>query len=118
MKFFLPFAPSPEEAEICWEASRTILAETGFPTLRRRIQALAFLREDEARYLQVGVEDGETGEMVLLILRARNAPFYWVCTPRFGLLDLPPLPVPARGTWAVEFGEDREPPRRPAPTGA
>jgi hypothetical protein len=104
MKFFLPFASNPDQAEYCWGASRRILAEAGFPTLRRRIQALAFVRDDEARYLQVGVEEADTGEPVLLILEARNAPFYWVCTPTFGLLALPPLAVPARtGTWAVEF---------------
>jgi hypothetical protein len=107
MKFFLPFADDPVQAEHCWEASRVILAEAGFPTTRRRIQALAFVHEEESRYLQIGVDHAGCGEPVYLIFRARNAPFYWVCTPTFGLLGLPPLAVPARrGTWAVEF--DRE----------
>ena len=108
MKFFLPITADPARAEYCWHASRMILEEAGFPTLPQRIQALAYWREDEARYLQVGVDEPDNGETVLLIFRAANAPFFWICTPTFGLLERPPIAVPARnGTWAVEFsGED------------
>ena len=109
MKYFFPLAESDRRAEYYWRGARRLLEEAGFPTQSRRIHALAFRRGEETRYLQVGVEDGDTGEPVLLIFRAADAPYYWVCTPCHGLLGGAPIAVPDReGTWAVDFGEERE----------
>ncbi len=108
MKFFFPVADSEVDAEACWNVSRMLLADRGFPTAARRILALGFHgHDDEPRWLQVGMELAETGETVQAIFRARRSPFYWVVTPCHGLLEGAPYPVPARrGTFAVEFDED------------
>ncbi|HEX8572008.1 MAG TPA: hypothetical protein VF759_04595 [Allosphingosinicella sp.] len=104
MKYFFPVTSNEARAEFFWERCRDLLADNGFRTTRRRIHALYFRREGEPRIYQVGVQDPDTGELVLLIYRAANAPFYWVCTPGFGLLELAPIPVPASAvTKAVDF---------------
>ena len=123
MKFFFPRAESPRHADAYWCAARLLLREAGFPTEPRRIQAVAFRRGEETRYLQVGMADADSGEEILLIFRAAGTPYYWVCTPFNGLLEGAPIPVPIRdGTWAIDFageearrpGLDRRPAKAPA----
>ena len=107
LRYFFPLAENERRAEYYWRAARLLLREAGFPTEPRRIQAVAFRRGEETRYLQVGMEDGDSGEPVLLSFRAADSPYYWVCTPWHGLLGCAPIPVPDKeGTWAVDFGEE------------
>jgi hypothetical protein len=109
----VPVASSPAIAEWLWTRAREMLAHSGFPTEPRRLAALHFRRGFEAKALQLGVEDSDTGELVLFIFRSANAPFYWVLTPANGLFEGAPIPVPDRpGTWAVEWGEGVEGPVR------
>ena len=105
MKFFFPVAGDEADAEMCWNVSRMLLSDRGFPTTSRRIMALGFHgHDDEPRWLQVGMDLAETGETVQAIFRARRAPFYWVVTGWHGLVEGAPYPVPARrGTFAIDF---------------
>lgn len=45
--------------------------------------------------MQVGVEEEDSGELVLFIFEASDAPIYWVCTICNGLAEGSPMPVPA-----------------------
>lgn len=112
MKFFLPLTPDPGRADFLWEGMRDLLADRGLPTEPRRIHSLFFRAAGEARVLQVGVDDSETGEPILSIYRAANAPFYWVVTPNYGIMEGSPMPVAAEGTRAVLFGPDKSDPSR------
>lgn len=117
MKFFLPLARNPTEAERCWRGIRRLLAARGLPTEERRIHSLYFRVLGKPRVLQVDADDGDTGEWVLAIYRAANAPFYWVVTPAHGIAEGAPMPIAAEGTRAVDFGpKKRDPPRRKRPS--
>ncbi|HEX8644287.1 MAG TPA: hypothetical protein VF702_10290 [Allosphingosinicella sp.] len=112
MKFFIPITSHSGQAERLWNGMRAVLADRGLPTERRRIHSLFFRAEDAPRVLQVGVDDHETGEPVIFIYRAANAPFYWVVTPANGIFGGGPLPVAAEGTRVAEFDRDVEDPSR------
>jgi hypothetical protein len=113
MKFFLPITADQAEAEHLWEGMRLLLASRGLPTDSSRIHSLWFRSEGEPRVLQVGVEDSETFETIVSIYRAANAPFYWVLTPSYGILEGTPMPIATEGTKAVHFDRDLDdPPRR------
>src|SRR4051794_28359741 len=125
MKHLVPVAASAKQAEWLWANAREMLAHAGFPTEPRRLAALYFRRGFETKAFQLGLEDAETGEEILFIFRAADAPFYWVLTASHGLFEGAPIPVPDReDTWAVEFGKaaegplrkKRAPRRRPPPT--
>ena len=112
MKFFIPITSHRGQAERLWNGMRTLLAERGLPTETRRIHSLFFRAEGEPRVLQVGMDDNETGEPVIFIYRAANAPFYWVVTPANGIFGGAPMPVAAEGTRVVPFDEDPLPGRK------
>jgi hypothetical protein len=96
MNFFLPVADDASQAEMLWRGSREMLRMKGFSTRERRIHSLYLERgTGEPRVLQVGVEEEESGEPVLLIFEAADAPFYWVCTISNGLAEGTPIPVSA-----------------------
>jgi len=111
VKFFIPEARTRAQAEFYWEGMRLILEDRGLPTEPRRIHSLWFRAAGEPRILQVGLHDSETGEPIVSIYRAANAPFYWVMTPSYGIMEGGPMPVAAEGTRAVDF--DPDPPPRP-----
>jgi hypothetical protein len=105
MNFFVPLegVPSPAAADDLWHKARTLLAANGFPTATRRFHSLFLTRGGEPRILQVGLDDEDGGDLILLILEAADAPYYWVCT-LYGVLEGVPIPVPAAEVvWAVEF---------------
>ena len=112
MKFFVPQAPDDAQAEYFWQGMRLVLADRGMPTEPRRIHSLFFRAAGEPRVLQVGVEDSETLEPVVTIYRAADAPFYWVVTPAYGIIEGAPMPVAVAGTRAVDFGPARPDPSR------
>jgi len=113
MKFFMPLAGDQSKADELWELARELMEACGFPTEPRRIHSLFFHRGEEPRVFQVDLENDETDDPVLVIFRAADAPFYWVCTMLNGLIDGAPIPVPARTvTRAVEFEPERAEPKR------
>lgn len=107
MNFFIPLAGGGgAKDEHLWRCARDLLHENGFPTRKRRIHALYFWRDAEPRILQVGMEEEISGEPVLMIFRAADAPFYWVCTMTQGVVDGSPIPVPeSRVSCAVGFDD-------------
>lgn len=112
MNFFIPLDGDSSRAEHLWRCARDLLRENGFPTRERRIHALYFWRDAEPRVLQVGLDEEISGEPVLMIFRAADAPFYWVCTMTNGMVDGSPIAVPeSRVSCAVPFDEAAEPRR-------
>jgi hypothetical protein len=105
MKYFFPTISDEKAAEDAWLGARFLPWEHGYPTSPRRILALSYRgHDDEPRWLQVGLERPETGDIIQAIFRSCCSPYYWVLTACHGLLEGAPLPVPARkGTFAVEF---------------
>jgi hypothetical protein len=95
MNFFIPLDGDPSMAETLWRGTRELLRATGFPTRDERIQSLFVSCGPEPRVVQVSIDDEDSGEPVLMIFRAADAPFFWVCTMLQGLAEGPPIPVPA-----------------------
>lgn len=108
MNFFVPLDCGQSKAESLWRAARDMLAEMGFPTRERRIHALFFWRGEHQRILQVGLDEELSGEPVLMIFHASNAPFYWVCTMLNGLVDGSPIAVPESEVVCVQTFDDDE----------
>ena len=112
MKFFMPLADDQSRAGELWELARELMAGCGFPTERRRIHSLFFRRAEVPRVFQVGLENDEAPDPVLIILKAADAPFYWVCTMLNGLIDGAPIPVPSCAVRrVVEFEPERAEPK-------
>jgi len=101
MKFFIPGARDAAEAEGVWQATRTFLAEEGYPTSERRIRRLAFRNRADHFDLEVGghhpgMEDEEPVDgreeneaircTVFVILEASDSDWFYVCLPYRGVL--------------------------------
>jgi len=83
--------------KVIWGAAVSLDLDTGLPTTRRRIQALAPGRDGDWTFLEVGMETPD-GDPVLAIFE--------VCTPRQVVEDGPPDALGlAEGAPVVDFDE-------------
>jgi hypothetical protein len=101
MKFFVPYAAGPADAERFWAAMRARLAdEYGLSTTRRRILAL----ETDRGAIEIG--DGTPShdyeDVVLAILEcAAIDRLYFVFTHIHDELEDPPCPLSLDDKWRV-----------------
>ncbi len=105
MKFFLPHASSPEQAEEVVRAVRIFLAAQDLPPRPPPVGKLDFRHNGGDYALEVGAKHPALGEPVLLILEASTRPCYYVCTPNRGVLRGEPYLVGLPHTRAVPFEE-------------
>ena len=107
MKFFIPNAPSPQEAEHTWEAVRKFEHEqTGWPVAERRIYRLRYRHDGQDLVAEVGQPDALTGETVIAILSSHT---YLVCTLTRGVARGEPILVGKNEVYEVEdFEADNE----------
>lgn len=106
MKFFVPYAASPADAERFWAMMRTHLAdEYGLPATRRRIFALA--TDNGAIAVGDGTPTADYEDVVMAILEcAEIDDFYFVVTCQHDELQDPPYPLCLDDEWrVVEFDE-------------
>lgn len=101
MKFFVPFAAGPTDAERFWAAMRARMArEYDLPTTNRRIFAL----ETDRGAVEVGdgTPSGEYKDKVLAILECADFDdLYFVFTHIHGELEDPPYPMGLDEEWRV-----------------
>jgi len=107
MRFFIPNATSPQEAEHTWEAVRKFEHEqTGWPVAERRIYRLRYRHDGQDLIAEVGQPDARTGETVIAILSSRT---YLVCTPTRGVVRGEPILVGHNEVCEVEdFDADHD----------
>ena len=104
--FFVPAAENEEQAEEVWAGVRRFLDEGGYPTTDRRLFRLEFTHKGKSVVAEVGQPEPELGEPVVIILEAKGAGLYYVCTPNRGVLRDVPLHVGAATTSvAIDFAE-------------
>ena len=105
MRFFVPRAETPAEAQHVWEATRQFLDSEGFLSEPRKIWKVAYRSGGEAKVLKVGDTYPDVGEEVLLILKAADGSRYFVCTPSRGVIGGRPCTLAnvTGQTLAVEF---------------
>jgi hypothetical protein len=105
MRFFVPKCDTPSEAQEVWQAVRQFLASEGFVSEPRKIWKVAYKQEGRPMVLKVGDPHPDTGEEVLVILKAADASCYFVCTASSGVVQGRPhtLENIAGQTLAVEF---------------
>jgi hypothetical protein len=85
MNFYVPIAPTVEDAENLRDHMREVLKAFGLPTRKRRIRALACADEDgeDEQYIMVGGDlddEAASEDPVLLIFEAKKPKrtFYFV----------------------------------------
>lgn len=106
MRFTVPFAASPEQAETVWSATRDFLREQGMQTATERYARIVFRHNGKAYDLKVGDIHPDLNEPVLVILKSTSRPLYYVCTPNRGVVRGDPYLVGVEGTRALEFVPD------------
>lgn len=101
MKFFVPKADGPADAERFWAAMRARMKEEyGLPTTGRRIFALA--RDDGAVEVGDGTPQSDYEDVVLAILEcAALDNMYFVFTEIGDELEDPPYPLSLDESWRV-----------------
>lgn len=91
MRFFVPAADTPEQAE---DIRRSVVewlgSQLGTPIDDRRVRRLEFTHEGRDEIAEVGETLRRVGEPVILILHTHG--LYYVCTPNRGVArDMPYL---------------------------
>ncbi|MEA3045265.1 MAG: hypothetical protein QOH47_3103 [Sphingomonadales bacterium] len=117
MKFFIPAARDAAMAEQAWQATRSFLADQGFPASERRIRRLAFWNRGDHFDLEVGghhpgmedewpvdgrEEDDAIRCIVFVILEAAGGGGYYVCLPYRGVFRNYPWLVHADEATDIE----------------
>ena len=101
MKFFVPFAEGPSDAERFWAAMRARMKdEYGIPTTGRRIFAL----ETDCGAVEVagGTPSNDYEDVVMAILECEALDsMYFVVTHIHDALEDPPYPLSLNETWRV-----------------
>jgi hypothetical protein len=91
VKFFVPAASTPEQAEEVWNATRKFAGDTmAGPIGARRIFRLSYLHKGKRLTAEVGQPEPLTGEPVVVILDSNP---YLVCTQDRGVVRGTPVLV-------------------------
>lgn len=92
MKFFLPAADSPQQAEEVYGKIKAFVVEQMGWVRDERYYSLHFRHNGRDHMATVGNEDPLTHELVIAIFRSHmeSGPFY-ICTPNRGVLRGEPI---------------------------
>lgn len=88
MRFFIPGAETPEEAEQVYAATKKFAAETmGWEIGDGRIRSITYTDKGKSVRATVGEPEPREGQLVVAILDSNT---YLVCTPNRGVIrDMP-----------------------------
>jgi hypothetical protein len=105
VKFFVPHADSPEQAERVWQATRDFLIDNGFQVSERRIYSMRYQHDGKDCFDKVGEMDRYGHEMILVLLETPSV--YLCCTANRGVLRGHPI-LTGKGpdTFVTEFKND------------
>lgn len=107
MRFFVPYADGPTDAERFWAVMRARMKdEYGLPTTRRRIFALA--TDTGAVAVGDGTPPNDYEDVVMAILECEALDnMYFVITHIHDELEDPPYPLSLDESWrVVDFDEE------------
>ena len=100
MKFFVPYAAGPSDAERFWAAMRVRMKEYGLPTTGRRIFALA--TDTGAVEVGDGTPQADYEDVVMAILECEALDnMYFVFTHIDDELEDPPYSLSLDESWRV-----------------
>lgn len=106
MKFFVPGSGPELDPEWIWAATRAALDDLGYPTTRRRIQALR-IGDRRELLVEVGKPIPDDAYPVVVILEAAGVEEFYVCTPFRGILEGDPYILGLSGEGRViDFDEE------------
>jgi hypothetical protein len=107
-KFFLPRATNAEMAEKAYAAIRKFIEGQASGLLdARRIFRIDYRHEGKPFYAQVGEPERHEGATVIAILKQRDYPLYFVCTPDRGVASGSPILVNERDIISsIDFDPD------------
>lgn len=102
VKFFIPKAKDDAQAEEVWESIKKFAEKTlEWDVSDRRIFSIAYRKQGEDYYVEVGKPNPRNGELVIAILKSNT---YLVCTPNRGVLrGIPILISGSELTEATDF---------------
>ncbi|KRA65382.1 hypothetical protein ASD89_17595 [Caulobacter sp. Root656] len=111
MKFFVPYADSPEQADRVWNATRDFLTTQGRPTQPERYGRIVFTHNGKHYDLKVGDIHPDLREEVFVIFKGIAPGPHYICTPSRGVVQGEPYLVGWEGARLIEFlpadaGED------------
>jgi hypothetical protein len=111
MKFFLPFANTPELAESTYTSLKKFVEEYNWPVKATRYRAVYYRHNGRETSAVVGQDDPLTGEPVIAIFRAAHegGPFL-ICTQNRGVLRGDPI-LAEGNSLSEEFELDPSSPR-------
>jgi len=103
MKFFIPQAERPEQAEEVYAATKKFAAETmGWQIGDARVRRITYTDKGKLVRATVGNPEPREGELVIAILESNT---YLVCTPNRGVLCGMPIMIGKREVTDVEYFE-------------
>lgn len=86
MKFFVPHATDPEQAEGVWISVKAFLAQQGLATTDARIYEIAFRHNGKNYRAVVGERFADLNEDVIAIYEGVNLRLYYLCTATRGVV--------------------------------
>jgi hypothetical protein len=106
MKFFIPFAPKPIQAERVYARIAERLRGMGYDVTDERIYKVAYKREGKLMTETIG-EIAENGEVVMAIFKDHIG--YFICTYSHGVVWGEPLVARYSVTQSIERFDENEP---------
>jgi hypothetical protein len=105
MKFFVPAAESPEQAESVWQATHAFMTSQGFNPTSRRIYSMQYRHNGKECFDKVGEMDRYGHEMILVMLETPSV--YLCCTGNRGVVRGEPI-LTGKGpdTLVIDFERD------------
>lgn len=102
LKFFVPHATDPVEAENVWSQVRAFIQKTtNYPAIKqRRVYHLEYTEGGKLRAATVG-----KGQ-ILIILESEHPPAYLICTPDRGVLQGEPILIGPDRVLSVQYFEE------------
>jgi hypothetical protein len=91
MRFFLPKAADPEEAEKDYQAIRLFVEEHCGPLSGARYRSVTFNHEGKLYVATVGEIEPLARDLVVAIFRQAEGSLFYLCTPSRGVIRGGPL---------------------------
>ncbi len=101
MKFFVPAADSPEQAESVWQATRDFMLQQGYAPTERRIYSMRYTHDGKDCFDVVGGMDRYGQEMILVMLETPSV--YLCCTGNRGVIRGGPILTGKHHTSVTDF---------------
>lgn len=104
MKFFVPAADSPEQAERVWQATRDFMRQQGHAPSERRIYSMKYWHDGKECFDVVGGKDRYGHEVILVMLETPSV--FLCCTGNRGVIRGEPILTGKSDTYVTDFDSE------------